>query len=279
MKHEIIDLHTHSLCSDGSMSPTELVKHAAESGLSAIALTDHDTAEGLKEALEAGKTYGIEVIPGIELSAQSDTETHILGYFIDPDAKALQEAVAYIQKIRVKRIEMTLEKLQDCGIDISMDEVREKAGTGILCRAHVAKILTERGLTESPSDAFKKWLNVGRPAYADIQALTDEEAIRLIRECGGDAYLAHLHLTKKSGDELDAFVARLKNAGLTGIEGWYTDYTPGHNRIYRALAQKYDLKLSGGTDFHGTFKPHIRIGRGLGELEIPHSVLEEMKKR
>lgn len=261
------------------MTPAELVRHAAESGLSAIALTDHDTTDGVREAMETGKNCGIEVIPGIELSAESDTETHILGYFIDPNASILLEAVQYIQEIRVKRIEMTLEMLRDCGIDISMAEVRVKAGSGILCRAHVAKILTERGKAQSPGDAFKKWLNVGCPAYADIQALTDTEAIRLIRQSGGDAYLAHLHLTKKAGDELYAFVKRLKDAGLCGIEGWYTDYTPEHIRDYRGLAQKYGLKLSGGTDFHGIFKPHIRIGRGLGELEIPYEVLEDMKKR
>lgn len=275
----MIDLHTHTTCSDGSMTPAELVKHAKQSGLSAVAVSDHDTADGVKEAMETGRQIGIEVITAIELSAVSDTETHILGYFIDPDSPALMKAVDYIRDVRTQRIGETCGMLAKYGIDVTLDEVKEKAGGGILCRAHIAKLMTEKGYSESPKAAFAQWLNVGCPCYSESQALTDEEAVDLIRKAGGDAYLAHLHLTKKSGDELDAFVKRLKNAGLTGIEGWYTDYTPDHEREYRALAKKYDLKLSGGTDFHGAFKPHIEIGRGLGNLEIPDSVLDEMKKR
>ena len=261
------------------MTPAELVKHAKMSGLTAVAVSDHDTADGVMEAMETGRQIGIEVIPAIELSAVSDTETHILGYFIDPDSPALVKAVDHIRDVRTRRIGETCEMLAEYNIHVTLDEVKAKAGGGILCRAHIAKLMTEKGYSESPKAAFAQWLNVGCPCYSESQALTDEEAVGLIRQAGGDAYLAHLHLTKKSGDELDAFVKRLKNAGLCGIEGWYTDYTPAHEREYRALAKKYGLKLSGGTDFHGAFKPHIAIGRGLGELEIPDSVLEEMKKR
>ena len=125
---------------------------------------------------------------------------------------------------------------------------------------------------------LRGWLNVGCPAYSESQALTDTEAIELIRKAGGDAYLAHLHLTKKPKDELDRFVKRLAEEGLCGIEGYYTDYTPETETEYRGLAKKYGLKISGGTDFHGSFKPHISIGTGLGRLRIPYSVLENMKK-
>jgi len=275
----MIDLHTHTLCSDGSMTPAELVRHAKKRGLSAVAVSDHDTSDGVKEAMETGRQIGIEVIPAIELSAVSDTETHILGYFIDPDSPVLVKAVDHIRAIRTRRIGETCEMLEKYNIHITLDEVKAKAGGGILCRAHIAKLMTEKGYSESPKAAFAEWLNVGCPCYSESQALTDEEVVDLIRQAGGDAYLAHLHLTKKSGDELDSFVKRLKNAGLCGIEGWYTDYTPEHEREYRALAKKYDLKLSGGTDFHGAFKPHIQIGRGLGSLEIPDSVLADMKLR
>lgn len=275
----MIDLHTHTLCSDGSMTPAELVKHAKLSGLSAVAVSDHDTADGVKEAMETGRQIGIEVIPAIELSAVSDTETHILGYFIDPDSPALVKAVDHIRDVRTQRIGETCEMLAKYNIHVALDEVKAKAGGGILCRAHIAKLMTEKGYSESPKAAFNQWLNVGCPCYSESQALTDEEAVDLIRQAGGDAYLAHLHLTKKSGDELDSFVKRLKKAGLCGIEGWYTDYTQEHEREYRTLAEKYGLKLSGGTDFHGAFKPHIQIGRGLGNLEIPDTVLTEMKQR
>ena len=273
-----IDLHTHSTCSDGSMTPRELVQHAKASGLSAVAVSDHDTADGVKEAIATGREIGIEVIPAIELSAKSETETHILGYFIDPDAKVLRDAVDYIRAVRTERIGETCEMLQNLGIDVTLDEVKAVAGGGILCRAHIARIMTDKGYSESPKAAFNEWLNVGCPAYSESQALTDTEAVSLIRDAGGEAYLAHLHLTKKPPEVLDAFVARLKSEGLTGIEGYYTDYTPEMETEFRGLAKKYDLKLSGGTDFHGTFKPHISIGRGLGNLEIPYSVLENMRK-
>ncbi len=274
-----VDLHTHSTCSDGSMTPRELVHHAKESGLSAVAISDHDTCDGVKEAVAVGKECGIEVVPAIELSAASDTETHILGYFIDPDSPALSSAVDYIRDVRTKRIGETCVMLEKYGMYISLDEVRAKANGGILCRAHLAKIMTEKGYSTSPKDAFAKWLNVGCPCYSESQALTDTEAVELIKKAGGEAYLAHLHLTKKPHDELNKFVKKLADVGLYGIEGYYTDYTPEMETEYRSLAEKYGLKISGGTDFHGSFKPHISIGRGLGNLRIPYSVLENMKNK
>ena len=277
MNENYIDLHTHTICSDGSMSPEELVRHAKESGLAAVAVSDHDTADGVKEALAAGRKYSIEVIPAIELSAKSDTETHILGYFIDPDSVKLTEAMAYIREVRVIRLGETCGMLQNLGIDVTLEEVKAEAKGGILCRAHIAAIMTRKGYSESPKAAFRTWLNVGCPAYSESQALTDTEAIDLIRSAGGDAYLAHLHLTKKSPEELDRFVRHLTENGLTGLEGYYTDYTPEMANEYRTLAEKYGLKISGGTDFHGTFKPHIAIGSGTNGMKIPYSILEQMK--
>lgn len=277
MDERKIDLHTHTTCSDGSMTPTELVCHAKNSGLSAVAVSDHDTADGVIEALEAGQRYGIEVVPAIELSAKSDTETHILGYFIDPKSDKLSSAMTYIRDVRTVRLGETCDMLKKFGIDVSLDEVKAEAGGGILCRAHIASIMTRKGYSVSPKEAFQKWLNVGCPAYSESQALTDVEAIELIRSAGGDAYLAHLHLTKKSADELDRFVCHLTENGLTGIEGYYTDYTENMAIEYRALAAKYGLRISGGTDFHGSFKPHISIGAGVGGMVIPYSVLNQMK--
>lgn len=279
MEGKYIDLHTHTVCSDGSMTPTELVHHAKEAGLAAVAVSDHDTADGVAEAVAAGQACGIEVIPAFELSAVSKTETHILGYFIDPTSPALVQAVDNIRRVRTERIGETCDMLAKYDIHVTLDEVKAKAGGGILCRAHIAKLMTEKGYSESPKAAFAQWLNVGCPCYSESQALTDTEAIDLIRRSGGDAYLAHLHLTKKTGDELEDFVKHLVDAGLTGIEGYYTDYTPDMADTYRTLAKKYGLKLSGGTDFHGAFKPHISIGRGLGEMQIPYSVLEGMRER
>ena len=274
----LIDLHTHSTCSDGSMTPAALVRHAKAAGLSAVAVSDHDTADGTAEAVRTGREVGIEVIPAIELSAQSDTETHILGYFIDPDSPVLREAVGCIRAVRTERIGETCVKLREHGVDVTLGEVKAVAGGGILCRAHVARIMTEKGFCPSPKEAFRVWLNVGCPAYSDAQALTDAEAISLIRDAGGAAYLAHLHLTKKTPDELDAFVARLAREGLAGLEGYYTDYTPQWEEQVRSLAEKYGLKRSGGTDFHGSFKPHIGIGCGGGRLAVPYAVLDAMRR-
>ena len=153
-----IDLHTHSTCSDGSMTPAELVKHAKSSGLSAVAISDHDTCDGVSEAVKAGAECGIEVVPAIELSAKSDTETHILGYFIDPSSLALLSAVDYIREVRTQRIGETCEMLKKYNINVTLDEVKEKAKGGILCRAHLAKIMTEKGYSSSPKDAFNTWL-------------------------------------------------------------------------------------------------------------------------
>lgn len=274
-----IDLHTHSVCSDGSMTPGELVRHAKEQGLAAIALSDHDTADGVKDAMDEGKRLGVEVIPAIELSCQSAAETHILGYFIDPDSLPLRRKLTEIRRVREARVAENCAKLQRLGIAVSLEEVRKKARGGILCRAHIAKIMAEKGVVATPKEAFARYLDPGRPAHAQTQAISDEEAIALIREAGGDAYLAHLHLTGLTGDALDAFVRRLSEAGLTGLEGYYTDYTPSMTEEIRTLAEKYRLKLSGGTDFHGAFKPHIQLGRGLGNLAIPYAVLAEMKRR
>ncbi len=274
-----IDLHTHTICSDGSMTPRELVRHAKEAGLTAVAVTDHDSVNGLKEALMTGSELAIEVVPGIELSAKSDTECHILGYFIDPDSDTLKSAMRRIHQVRRERIEETCFMLKKHDIIVTLDEVDGIANGGIVSRAHIARLMVKKGYSQSIREAFDLWLNVGCPCYSDAQALSDTEAVELIREAGGDAYLAHLHLTRKEDAELEAFVRKLKKAGLTGIEGYYTEYTDEHNRKYRDLAKRLDLKLSGGTDFHGKYKPHIAIGKGYGNLVIPYSILTEMKNR
>ena len=275
---KIIDLHTHSIYSDGSMTPTELVRHAKAEGISAIALSDHDSLSGVAEAVAEGERIGIEVIPAIELSAESDTETHILGYFIDITNEVLLEKLKYVRQVRIEREEEICEKLRGLGFDVTMHEVEEIAETDVLCRAHFAKIMVKKGYCESVKEAFDKYLANGRPAYSGRQALTDEECVELINQAGGKAFVAHLHLTRKPHDELKSFLTRLKAKGLYGVEGYYTDYTPEMQEEYQTLAAELGLAISGGTDFHGAFKPHISIGRGLGELSIPYTVLDNIKE-
>ncbi len=274
----MIDLHTHSTCSDGSMKPKELIGHAKARGLEAISLTDHDTADGVKEAMERGAEIGLEVIPGIELSAQSETETHILGYFIDIDHPALKEALVQIKEVRSIRSRRNCEKLRALGYDVTMEEAERVAGGEMLCRAHFARVLVDKGYMPSVKAAFDTLLANGRPAYDDTQYLTAIQAVELINQIGGMAFLAHLHLTRKPDVELETFVTDLKDAGLAGIEGFYTEYTPELQEKYQAMAKRLGLLISGGTDFHAAMKPHIAIGTGLGNLNIPYSVLETMKR-
>ena len=189
-----IDLHTHSTCSDGSMTPAELVKHAKSSGLSAVAISDHDTCDGVSEAVKAGAECGIEVVPAIELSAKSDTETHILGYFIDPSSLALLSAVDYIREVRTQRIGETCEMLKKYDINVTLDEVKEKAKGGILCRAHLAKIMTEKGYTSvSPKRRFQYDGSTSAVrAYSESQALTDDRSHRAYSEKPEGTRILHI---------------------------------------------------------------------------------------
>ncbi len=274
-----IDLHTHSICSDGSMTPAEVVRAAKEAGLSAIALSDHDTTAGIAEATVEGEKLGVEVIPAIELSAQSETETHILGYFIDPENEKLKKTLEYAKEVRLLRETDVIDALARHGMNISMEELHTIAGSDVLCRAHIARLMVEKGYVGSVKEAFALWLGSGKPAYSSRQALTDAEAVRLIKSAGGLAFVAHLNQTRRSLENLEAFLSRLKVEGLDGIEGIYTEYTPEQTRDYGALADKLGLLRSGGSDFHAKNKPHIAIGRGYGDLYIPYELLEEMKKR
>lgn len=273
-----IDLHTHSNCSDGSMTPTELVAHAAERGLKAIALSDHDTVAGIDEALEAGKRYGVEIVPAIEFSVQSDTETHILGFYIDHKCERLKEALENINKVRWQRTVNTCENLQRLGFDVSMDEALRIAPSGLIGRAHFARILMEKGYTKSVKEGFEKYLANGRPAYDGTQYLTAEMAVKLIEDIGGVSFVAHPHLIRLSDESLREFLIMLKGYGLCGIEGYYNEYTPEMQEYFHNLARELGLEISGGTDYHAKMKPHIEIGIGQDNMQIPYSVLENIKK-
>ncbi len=275
-----IDLHTHSLKSDGAQTPADVVRTAYAAGLSAMALADHDNIEGVPEAMAEGERLGVEVIPAVELSAQSDTELHILGYFIDIQNKRLNEAMAYALQVRDQRQEETCRKLNEQGFSITMDELRQEAhGNPVLCRAHFAQIMVRKGYAPSVQEAFSKYLSVGCYAYSNRQALTGPEAVSLIREAGGIAVAAHLHLIKMPDAQLKEYLKSLIPYGLDGVEGYYTDYTPDMEQRYRAMAKELGLVISGGTDYHGANKPHISIGKGRGNLEIPYTVLDGLRQR
>lgn len=275
---EFIDLHTHSNCSDGSMSPSELVAHAAECGLKAIALSDHDTVAGIDEALDAGKKYGVEVVPAIEFSVQSATETHILGFYIDYKSELIKQALENINSVRWQRTVNTCDKLRGLGFDVTLEEAQAIAPSGIIGRAHFARILAEKGYTQSVKEGFEKYLANGRPAYDGTQYLTAEAAVKLINDLGGVSFVAHPHLIRLGDDELRAFLIKLKSVGLCGIEGYYNEYTPEMQSYFQSLAKELGLEISGGTDYHAKMKPHIEIGIGQGNMQIPYSVLRRIKE-
>jgi len=274
----MIDLHTHSTVSDGSMTPEEVIRHAKKSGLKAVALTDHDEIKGVEAAVSEGQLLGIEVVPGIELSVKSETETHILGYFIDYKNPALLHAIEEARKVREERTMEVCRNLTSYGMPIKYEEVVEAAEGGMTSRGHIAYVMVQKGYAESIKEAFKKHLAYGCPGYSTKQYLSAAEAVELINKAGGRAYVAHLHLICKEDDEMRKFLCELKEAGLAGVEGYYTEYTGEMQEKYQKMAAELGLAISGGTDFHADIKPHIAIGSGYGNLEIPYSVLENMKK-
>lgn len=273
-----IDLHVHSNVSDGTCTPTELVKLAYESNLSAFALTDHDTFFGVDEAVNSSKAYGIEVIPGIELSAfYMDREIHILGLFVDYKNKNFIGHINVFQEIRELRNNQMVQKLTEHGVNISMMKLREIEGNAILTRAHFAKYLTTNGYTKNNDEAFEKYLSRGASCYVPKELITPEKAIGLILDAKGIPVLAHPLLYKLSKEQLDSLVYYLKNIGLKGIEAIYSINRDSDERDMKRLAKKYDLLISGGSDFHGENKPYLKLGVGKGNLRVPYSVLEKLK--
>lgn len=274
--NKYIDLHTHSTCSDGTFTPEEVVKEAKKAGLSAIALTDHDTLDGLQEATAAGKKYGIEVITGIEFSVAADTEMHLLGlnFNLDcPEIKSILDEMIIQRDLRNYKV---IELLAKCGIHITIDDILAEATSPVTGRSQIAKAMLRKGYISSIKEAFDNYLSFGRPAFVERSTLSPEEAIRLIKQSGGKSFLAHLNQTEKTDKELYEILTRLKKCGLDGIEGYYTEYTDDMGIRYRKMAEDIGLKLSGGSDFHGENKDGYEIGRGKGNLRIPYELLENL---
>jgi len=273
-----VDLHTHTTASDGSCSPQELVALAKEKGLVALAVTDHDTVDGVGEALEAGRRYGIEVIPGVEISTCYPGEMHLLGYYIELDRDCLHEALARLKEYRQERNAKMLNRLRELGMDITYEEVWKAAGGGIIGRPHFARVIAEKGYADSIGDAFHKFLIPGKPAYLPKEKLTPREGIDLIRRAGGIPVLAHpkhLGLTEKAMDDL---VLELKGEGLAGIEAIYTSHTQQELAFFSRLAQKHQLLITGGSDFHGSNKPDIELGSGTGNLFVDDGCVKELRR-
>lgn len=275
-----VDLHVHSTRSDGTLTPTELVKYALEKRLSAIALTDHDTVDGIDEAIEAAKGTGLTVIPGIEYSTNyHNRDVHIVGLFIDHKAPVFQRYLEKFKQSRIDRNHKLCANLQSVGFDITYDALLEMFPDAIITRAHYAKFLLEKGYVKSRQEAFDRYLGDHTPYFVHREKITPEEVIEVTRKAGGIPILAHPTLYKFGKEQLELLISTLKNHGLMGIECVYSTYTPSEEREIKAYAQKYHLLPSGGSDFHGANKPGLDLGIGYGKLHVPDEYMLAIKEK
>lgn len=277
------DLHAHTTASDGVHAPREVIRFAKEAGLAAIAITDHDTLGGLAEARAEGEKLGILVVPGVEIStALSGRDIHVLGYFVDTEDAAFLARLESQRETRIRRNEMILEKLAALGIRIGMEEVLASAARAAggarraddirsIGRPHIAQVLVERGVAASVRDAFDRFLGEGGAAHVVPPRITPMEAVRWIREAGGKAVLAHPGLY---GD--DGLVERILAAGIDGIEAWHSDHAPEQEARYAALAERFGLPATAGSDFHGEREGELLHGR-VGNRRIPLAVLDRLR--
>ncbi len=275
-----IDLHTHSTCSDGTFTPSELAAHAAEKGLAAFALTDHDTTDGLAEAAAAAAEYGVEFVPGIEFSTEyQGHDIHIVGLDIDPAEEELAAKLRSFRANRDVRNEEMLALLRTVGgFTITMEDLKNAYGENtVITRAHFGRWLFEHGCVKSISEAFDRYLGDGCPCFVEKKKTRPQTAVRLILGAGGIPVLAHPLLYHLSPEELEQLVRELKGYGLAALEAVYSSNIGMDESNMRRLARKMGLKISGGSDFHGKNKPLLELGSGRGNLKIPYEVLENLR--
>lgn len=277
-----IDLHTHTTISDGTMTPSQLVEYAKQKQLKAIAITDHDGIDGVSEAIEAGKKYCIEIVPSIEFGTDyNGTEIHILGHYIDYKDKQLLNIIKDIQQNRHNRNKKMIEKLNSIGFNVNLDELYSiTKNQNIVTRAHFALLLLQKGYVKSRDEAFKKYISHGCVAYVPRNLMCAKECIKLIERFKGIPTLAHPTLYKMSMNEIDLLVKDLVESGLKAIEAIYPLHSSQQEGDIKAIAKKYNIKISGGTDFHGANKPNIDLGTGINHnISIPYKVLENLKNK
>ncbi len=274
-----IDLHVHSIRSDGTMTPKELVDYAVNKGLKAMALTDHDTVDGIDEIMEYAKDKPVEIIPGIEYSTQyNERDVHIVGLFIDHKAPVFLAYLARLRQSRIDRNHKLCANLRSAGIDITYEALLAAFPDAVITRAHYAKFLLDKGYVKSRDEAFERYLGDHTPYFVHREKVTPEEVIDVTRRAGGIPVLAHPTLYGLGSEQLDLLIGRLKAAGLMGIETYYSTYSPSEEKKIKALADKYGLLPSGGSDFHGENKPGLDLATGYGRLYIHEEVLAQMRR-
>ena len=280
-----IDLHVHSTFSDGTFTPAELVDHAMEKGLAAFALTDHDSVEGLDEAigyadkLQTEQPSVPEVVPGIELSSEyHGQDIHVVGLYIDYHDQTFLSKIRDFVESRTNRNQKMCALLTQAGIPITYEELMAAYPDSVITRAHYAGYMLQKGYVKSRQEAFERYVGDHAPCYIPREKITPTQAVELIRQAGGAPVLAHPILYHMSEEHLEGLVRELKEFGLMGIEAVYSTYSPADERQIRGLAKKYDLLVSGGSDFHGANKPGLDLGTGLGKLFLPMELLWTFKE-
>lgn len=264
------DLHLHTIFSDGTYTPDELINQVSNIGINAVAVADHDTVDGIVPTIEAAKKKDIEVIPAIELTSEYDgLEIHILGYFIDYKREKFIKELDFLKKNRKERIYKMLLKLKEMNVTIEADDIFKFAGCGTVGRLHLARVLLKKGYVNSIYGAFKKYIGENAPAYVCGFHLSPYEAIKLIRDSAGIAVLAHPH-TMKRDDLIPLFI----DYGMRGLEVYYPEHTKSMTDYYKGLADKYNLLITGGSDCHGNAKPEVQ----LGSIKIPYQLVEKLKQ-
>ncbi len=279
-----IDLHIHSTASDGSLTPSEIMALARQLDLRAIAITDHDTLEGVKEALRCDPPPSLLFLTGVEMSTQAPSgiplsgSVHILGYGIDVDDKPLGDILRKLQFSRANRNPEIIERLQASGMSLTYEELTDTFQGVQLGRPHIAQLMMEKGYVASISEAFDRFLGTGKVAYVDKYRVDCLAAMSVIKNAGGLPVLAHPGLLGLSQETLASFVGLLKESGLMGIEIFYPEHTPDQVAYLTALGEKLGLLSTGGTDFHGAAVPDIQLGIGTGDFHVPYSVYEDMRR-
>lgn len=277
---DLVDLHVHSSASDGTLSPSEVTALAVEAGLCAYALTDHDTTDGIDEAVSAAAGTGLEVVPGTELSCLfGSTEIHILGLYLDHHSPELENALARLRSDRERRNEEMIRRFRNDGFLISMEDLTAEEPDAVITRAHFARALVKNGYVSSMEQAFRSYLEHGKKYCPPKQTVEPREAIHLIRSAGGFPALAHPIQYKLGWKKTEKLLAGLKEAGLMGVEVYYSSHTWNDSMKLKEICLRLDLLPTGGSDFHGSNKPDIRLGSGRGRLRVSALLLEDIKNR
>ncbi|MDD4494554.1 MAG: PHP domain-containing protein [Eubacteriales bacterium] len=275
---DFVDMHTHSTYSDGTLTPAELVKQASKAGLKAIALTDHDTVEGIPEAIKEAEKLGLELMPGVEISTDANPEMHILGYFDASNYRKIEKALSVPRDNRKLRNKKIIKKLNALGYDIALSDIKKSTGGDVTGRVHIALALIEKGYIKSVEEGFSKLLAEGRPAYAERERLTPADVIGMLAKSGGIPVLAHPKYLGKGEAEFDELLIDLKSYGLMGIEAYYADNSYLETVKFLNFARKHTLIATGGSDFHGGVRTDVMLGTGRGNLKVGYESFLKVKE-